>query len=73
MSPIFCIKRLIVAKGVGLPEAGSAPVIVNKDNPGALEWTMMLRLWQTFSSSIQHLIHLLVEVLALTQEEKITN
>ena len=62
MSPILCIKRLIVAKGVGLPEAGSAPrpVIVNKDNLGALECTRMLRLWQIKLSQVLYTLNSIV-------------
>ena len=60
MSPILCIKRLIVAKGGGLPEARSAPVIVNKDNLGALECTRMLRLWQIKLSQVLYTLNSIV-------------
>ena len=34
------------AKGSGLAETRSAPVIINKDNLGAFVWTRMLSCWK---------------------------
>ena len=60
-------KRLNCSKRGGLPEARSAPVIINKDNLGVLEWTRMLKedtkrasgcSTRHYNIDVSHIVHL---------------